>query len=63
MVIMDCLSYRWRREDVSDGLAAVSRVVSGLFASPYGLSAAFSQRLSVSCQLDPVLSQFHCHFF
>ena len=55
VVIMDRLSYRWRQEDVSDGLADVSCVVSGLFASPYGLSAAFSQQLSVSCQLEPAL--------
>lgn len=62
-VIMDHLSYRGRLEDVLDGLAAVSCVVSALFASLYGLNAGFSEQLSVSCQLDPVLSLFHCHVF
>lgn len=62
-VIMDRLSYRGRLEDVLDGLAAVSCVVSALFASLYGLNAGFSEQLSVSCQLDPVHSLFHCHVF
>lgn len=62
-VIMDRLSYRGRLEDVSDGLAAVSCVVSALFASLYGLNAGFSEQLSVLCQLDPVLSLFHCHVY
>lgn len=56
MVIMHRLSYRGRLEDVSDGLAAANRVVSGLFASPYGLNAALRRRLSVSCQPETVHS-------
>ncbi len=46
---------------MSHGLAAVSCVVSGLFASPCTLNDAFSKLLSVSCQLDPLLYAIHCN--
>lgn len=43
VVIMNHLSHNGRLEDVSDGLPAIYCVVSGLFASSYGFSAALRQ--------------------